>query len=59
MGLWDHLPVRNLIHLQRIAAWQKMGEQAQELLAEGYAVEADRILDEMAERKRRWDEEAA
>lgn len=57
--MWDHLPVRNLIDMQRMAAWKQMGERARALLAEGYPVDADRVLDEMAERKRAWDREAA
>lgn len=51
--------MRNLIHMQRIAAWQQMGDKARRLLAEGYAVEADRILDEMAERRRLWELESS
>lgn len=54
MSLWNHLPVRNLIDAQRQAALTEMGERARRLLAEGYAVDADRVLDEMAERKRGW-----
>jgi predicted kinase len=55
--MWDHLPVHNMISLQRAAAYKRMGQRAAELLAEGYAVEADRILDEMIERKRQWEQE--
>jgi predicted kinase len=57
--MWNHLPVRNLIDMQRRAALEQMGEQARLLLAEGYAVDADRVLDEMNERKRAWMEERA
>jgi predicted kinase len=56
--MWDHLPVSNLINLQRAAAWKTMGEEARRLLAEGYPVDADRVLDEMAERRRAWRAEA-
>jgi hypothetical protein len=55
--MWDHLSARNLVALQRIAALREMGEEARRLLEEGYAVDADRLLDEMAERKRAWQEE--
>ena len=54
--MWSHLPVRDLIDLQRKAAIDEMGERARRLLAEGYAVDADRVLDEMAERIRGWAE---
>jgi hypothetical protein len=55
--MWDHLSARNLVALQRIAALRAMGEEARQLLQEGYAVDADRVLDEIAERKRIWREE--
>lgn len=52
--MWDHLPIQNMIDLQRAAAYKRMGEHARELLAEGYAVDADRVLDEMAARRQSW-----
>jgi hypothetical protein len=55
--MWDHLPVHNMIALQRAAAYKRMGQEAAAMLAEGYAVEADRILDLMIERKRQWEED--
>lgn len=55
MSLWNHIPVRSLIDLQRAAALEAMGREARALLAEGYAVDADRVLDEMAERRRAWE----
>lgn len=55
--MWDHLSARNLIALQRIALLRVMGEEAKRLLDEGYAVDADRVLDEISERKRAWQEE--
>jgi hypothetical protein len=55
--MWDHLPVHNMISLQRAAAYKRMGQQAAELLAQGYAVEADRILDQMIDRKLQWEQE--
>jgi hypothetical protein len=56
--MWDHIPVTNLIWLQRIAALKKMGQEAHELFQEGYAVDADRVLDEMNARRERWRDEA-
>lgn len=50
------MPVRSLIDLQRQAAFEQMGEQARALLADGYPVEADRVLDEMIDRRKSWDE---
>ncbi len=41
----------NMIDLQRAIALKMMGQRARELLCEGYPVEADRILDEMIERR--------
>lgn len=34
-------------------------EKAKELFDEGYHVEADRVLDEMNERREAWNQEAA
>jgi hypothetical protein len=50
----DH---RNLLALQRTTALAMMGQQAKKALDEGYPAEADRILDEMIERKRAWESE--
>jgi hypothetical protein len=55
--VWSHLPVRSLIGLQRDAAVAQMGEEARALLAAGYAVDADRVLDGIADRIRSWEEE--
>jgi hypothetical protein len=52
--MWSFLGARNLIHLQRAAALQAMEEECRRLLLEGYPVEADRVLDEMTERRRKW-----
>jgi hypothetical protein len=57
--MWSHLPLRGLLDVQRAQALYEMGERARVLLAEGYAVDADRVLDEMVERRRSWLEEAA
>jgi hypothetical protein len=54
--VWSHLPVRSLIGLQRDAAVAQMGEEARALLAAGYAVDADRVLDGIADRIRSWEE---
>lgn len=55
MSLWSHLPVQSLIDRQRQAALAEMGERARALLADGYGVDADRVLDEMGERVRSWE----
>lgn len=55
--MWDHMTARSLVHLQRLAALRALGEEAKRLHDEGYTVDADRVLDEMLERKRAWQEE--
>ena len=57
--MWTHLPVRNLIDLQRMAAVKAMGQQAKALYDEGYHVDGDRVLDELNDRRRQWREEAS
>lgn len=57
--MWSHLTPKNLIDLQREAAVTRMGEEARDLLAAGYAVEADRVLDSIGERMRSWEQERA
>ena len=57
--MWAHLPVGRLMDMQRKAAWEKMGQDARTLLLEGYAYEADRILDEMIQRRTAWEAERA
>lgn len=52
--MWSYLGARNLITLQRQAALRAMQDECRQLLADGYPVEADRVLDEMVERKREW-----
>lgn len=52
--MWSHLPARSLVDRQRQAALAEMGERARQLLADGYGVDADRVLDEMLERERSW-----
>jgi very-short-patch-repair endonuclease len=55
--MWSHLPVRNLIDMQRQATVQAMGVEIVRLYDEGYRVDADRLLDELGERLRGWREE--
>lgn len=47
---------QNIISLQRAIAINQMGKEAKELLNEGYPVEADRVLDEIIERKIMWED---
>jgi hypothetical protein len=51
--MWNYIP-SNLLGIQRQAALHAMGHEARQLLRDGYAVEADRVLDEMAERRAEW-----
>jgi hypothetical protein len=55
--MWDFITPRNLIDWQREAAFKEMGQRARKLLAEGYASEADSLLDEMAARRQEWQRE--
>jgi hypothetical protein len=57
--MWDWLPIRSFIDMQRKAAVQAMGEQIVRLYDEGYHADADRLLDELSERLRGWCEEKA
>ena len=54
MSMWDHLTPRNLLDWQRDAALNTMGHQARAFLRDGYPVDADRVLDEMNERRESW-----
>lgn len=45
---------RNLIGLQRAMAVKTTTKIVKELYDEGYAVDGDRVLDEMAERVEAW-----
>lgn len=49
MSMWDYITPRNLADWQRESTLKLMGEEAKQLLAEGYEVDANRILDEMHE----------
>jgi len=44
----------NLIGLQRAVAVKSATREAQQLLREGYAVDADRVIDSIAERVAAW-----
>jgi hypothetical protein len=55
--VWSHLPVRNIIDKQRLAAVEAMGQRALALHEEGYPVDRDRVLDELSDRLRSWLEE--
>lgn len=52
--MWDHLTPRNLIDWQRDVAFRSMGEEARRLLAQGYRLDADAVLDEMNARREGW-----
>ena len=52
--MWNYLSPQNLIDLQRDTAIDVMGQRARALLKEGYAVEADRVLDELSKRMHTW-----
>jgi hypothetical protein len=54
MSMWDYITPRYLIDWQREAAFKTMGEEARQLREEGYDVDADRVLDEMAVRREAW-----
>jgi hypothetical protein len=53
-AVWSYLTPRNLLDFQREAALRAMQDECRRLLADGYAVDADRLLDEIAERRRQW-----
>lgn len=55
MSMWDWITPKNLLDFQRESALRQMGEDAAALHAEGYTVDADRVLDEMTERRRAWE----
>lgn len=55
--MFNHIGPQNLIHLQRSMALKLMGLEVKRLYDEGYPVDADRMLDEMNERRRSWDAE--
>lgn len=49
---------RNLIGLQRLAVIRLMNLKVDELYAEGYPVDADRVLDMLTELRVMWDNES-
>jgi hypothetical protein len=44
--MWGHRPVSNLIMLQRIAALKTLDREIQQLHAEGYHTDRDRLLEQ-------------
>lgn len=56
MSMWDWITPRTLIDFQRSAAIEQMIQEAAGLYAEGYDTDADRVLDEMTERRRAWEQ---
>jgi very-short-patch-repair endonuclease len=54
--MWDFLTPAALIDFQRRAAFESLGERVLRLHREGYGVDADRVLDEMLERRREWEQ---
>jgi very-short-patch-repair endonuclease len=54
--MWSHLTPANLLDFQRRAAFESLGERVLRLHREGYGVDADRVLDEMLERRREWEQ---
>jgi len=57
MSMWNYLKPADLIAWQRRTTLEQMGREAAELHEQGYAVEADRVLDEMNARKAEWDKQ--
>jgi hypothetical protein len=43
--------------LQQVMVMKQLGLTARELLAEGYGVDADRVLDELIRRRRIWEKQ--
>ena len=58
MGLLEHLSNIDLVDAKRAIAIRAMGAEAKKLYDEGYAVDADRVLDELSDRLKRKDEAA-
>jgi hypothetical protein len=56
MVMWDFVTPANLMDFQREAALKSLGERVLQLHREGYRVDADRVLDEMLERRRGWEQ---
>lgn len=52
--MWSDLPVRNLVSMQRQAAIAQVGREVKRLHEEGYAVEADKLLEQLHERIQIW-----
>jgi hypothetical protein len=54
--MWSFVTPANLLDFQRRTAWESLGERVLRLHLEGYRVDADRLLDEMLERRREWEQ---
>ena len=59
MGLLEQLGNLDVRDLERAIAIRGMGAEAKRLYDEGYAVDADRVLDELADRLKGWEDAAA
>lgn len=59
MGLLEHLSNLDLVDAERAIAIRAIGTEAKKLYDEGYTVDADRLLDELSDRLKRWKHEAA
>lgn len=53
MGLFEQLGNIDLAEVERVIAIRGMGAEARALYDEGYVVDADRVLDELAARLKR------
>jgi hypothetical protein len=54
--MWNFVTPANLVDFQRRAAFESLGERVLRLHLEGYGVDRDRVLDEMLERRREWEQ---
>jgi hypothetical protein len=54
--MWNFVTPANLVDFQRRAALESLGERVLRPHLEGYWVDADRLLDEMLERRREWEQ---
>ena len=52
--MWDYLPIKSLMDMQRKEAVLKMGMEAKELYDQGYYVDCDRKLEEIHTRMSSW-----
>jgi len=59
MGLLEHLSNIDVDDVERAIAIRGMGAEVKKLYDEGYAIDADRVLDDLAERLKRGTDGAA